>query len=335
MSNQNGISFPSTRMRRVRRTDALRRLVEETTLSASDLIYPVFLLSGKNQSTPIESMPGINRQSIDGILKTAEKLLKLNIPAITLFPVIAEHKKSIAGDEAYNPGGLIQKSIAKLKAEFPELIIITDVALDPYTTHGQDGIIDENNYVLNDATVNILTKQAISHAQAGADIIAPSDMMDGRIGSIRNALEKENFHNTLILSYAAKYASSFYGPFRDAVGSKTTLAAGNKYNYQMNPTNALESLREVELDINEGADIVMVKPAMPYLDIISKVQNKFSIPVFAYQVSGEYAMLKSASDAGYLDYKKCTLESIMSIKRAGASAILTYHALDVAHWLQS
>lgn len=334
MNNKNGISFPSTRMRRTRRTDAIRRLVEETTLSASDLIYPVFLLNGKNKCTPIQSMPGINRQSIDGVLKTAEQILKLNIPAMALFPVIEEHEKSLTGDEAFNPNGLIQKSIRKLKTEFPELIIISDVALDPYTTHGQDGVIDANNYVINDVTVDTLTKQAISQAEAGADIIAPSDMMDGRIGSIRNALEANNFHNTLILSYAAKYASSFYGPFRDAVGSKNNLATGNKFNYQMNPANALESLREVELDISEGADIVMIKPAMPYLDIINKINQKFSVPVFAYQVSGEYAMLKSASEAGYLNHKESTLESIMSIKRAGASAILTYYAIDVARWLQ-
>ena len=333
MNKYNGISFPATRLRRTRRTSALRKLVEETTLSTNDLIYPVFLLDGKNKSSPIKSMPGINRQSIDGILKIAEKMMNLGIPAMALFPVVKTNDKSLIAEEAFNSEGLIQRSIKKIKSEFPELLIISDVALDPYTTHGQDGIINSDNYVLNDVTVDTLTKQALSHAEAGADIIAPSDMMDGRVGAIRDALESNNFPNTLILSYAAKYASSFYGPFRDAVGSDANLAAGNKYSYQMNPKNALESLREVAMDINEGADLVMVKPAMPYLDIIYKVQKEFSVPVFAYQVSGEYVMLQAAVKAGYLEYKMSTLESITAIKRAGASAILSYHSLEIAQWL--
>ncbi|MDG1015700.1 MAG: porphobilinogen synthase [Woeseiaceae bacterium] len=333
MNKNKGISFPATRLRRTRRTNALRSLVEETSISTNDLIYPAFLLDGHNKSSPIKSMPGINRQSIEGILKTAEKMMDLGIPAMALFPVIKTSDKSLLAEEAFNSEGLIQRSIKKIKSEFPDLLIISDVALDPYTTHGQDGIIDIDNYVINDVTVDTLTKQALSHAEAGADIIAPSDMMDGRVGSIRNALELNDFPNTLILSYAVKYASSFYGPFRDAIGSDANLSTGNKYSYQMNPRNALESLREVALDINEGADIIMVKPAMPYLDIISRVQKEFSIPIFAYQVSGEYAMLKAAGNAGYLDYKMSTLESITAIKRAGASAILTYHALEIAEWL--
>ena len=333
MKKYTDIHFPAIRMRRTRRSNSLRRLVEETNLSVNDLIYPTFVMEGKNQHESIKSMPGIYRQSIDGITETAEKLMSLNIPAIAIFPIIEKEKKSHDGKEAYNSKGLIQKTIKHIKSKFPELTIITDVALDPYTTHGQDGIIDENNYVLNDITVEILTKQAMSHAEAGADIVAPSDMMDGRIGSIRNALEENNFHNTLILSYAAKYASCFYGPFRDAVKSKDNLAGGDKNNYQMDIKNSDESLREVALDINEGADIVMIKPAMMYQDIIAKIKSEFSIPVFAYQVSGEYAMLKAAADAGYLDYKDSVMESILSIKRSGASGILTYNAIDIAHWL--
>lgn len=326
--------FPSTRLRRVRRSAALRRLVAESTLSPSDLIYPMFVLDGKKRSEMVPSMPGIRRHSIDGILTEAEAAVSLGIPAIALFPVIDPGLKSISGEESANPIGIVQRTVTAIKAKYPELAVITDVALDPYTTHGQDGIIDDNGYVLNDETVEMLVKQAVSHAEAGADIVAPSDMMDGRIGAIRAELENKGFHNTLILAYAAKYASCFYTPFRDAVGSAENLVDGDKRNYQMNPSNSDEALREVALDLSEGADIIMVKPAIPYLDVIRRVRDKFSVPTFAYQVSGEYAMIKAATKNGWLEERATILESLLCIKRAGAHAILSYFSLTVARWLQ-
>jgi porphobilinogen synthase len=333
MSRSTHGQFPSTRLRRTRRSAALRRLVAESALGPSDLIYPMFVLDGKNRSEAVPSMPGIARHSIDGILKETDEAVSLGIPAVALFPVIDASLKSIDGEECANPVGLVQRTVTAIKAKHPELAVITDVALDPYTTHGQDGIIDEDGYVLNDETVAMLVRQAASHAEAGADIVAPSDMMDGRIGAIRKELEESGFHNTLILAYAAKYASCFYGPFRDAVGSADNLGGGDKGNYQMDPPNSDEALREVGLDLDEGADIVMVKPAMPYLDIIRRVRDEFGVPTFAYQVSGEYAMLKAAADSGWLDEKQSVLESLLCIKRAGASAILSYFSLVVARWL--
>ena len=325
--------FPSIRMRRTRRSASLRALVSETALSASDLIYPVFVLEGDGQSEPVESMPGIERKSIDLLLDEAREAAALGIPAIALFPVVGAAQKSLKGEECANPDGLVQRAVRALKSELPELTIITDVALDPYTTHGQDGIIDDSGYVLNDETVEMLVKQAVSHAEAGADIVAPSDMMDGRVGSIRRALEAGGYRNTLILAYAAKYASCYYGPFRDAVGSAANLAGGDKHNYQMDPANSDEALREVGLDLAEGADIVMVKPAMPYLDIIRRVRDRYQVPTFAYQVSGEYAMICAAGRNGWLDEKAAALEALLSIRRAGASAILTYYAIQAARWL--
>ena len=325
--------FPSTRLRRTRRTATLRRLVEESALSPSDLIYPMFVLDGKNRSEPVASMPGIERRSTDGILAETDEAVSLGIPAVALFPVVDAELKSLNGDECANPLGLVQRTVTAIKAKHPELAVITDVALDPYTTHGQDGIIDEDGYVLNDETIAMLVKQAISHAEAGADIVAPSDMMDGRIGAIRSELENNGFSNTLILAYAAKYASCFYGPFRDAVGSADNLASGDKGSYQMDPPNSDEALREVALDIAEGADFVMVKPAMPYLDIVRRVKDEFGVPTFAYQVSGEYAMLKAAGDNGWLDERKAVLESLLCLKRAGANAILSYFSLVAARWL--
>jgi len=334
MSQMSAPQFPNTRLRRTRQSESLRRLVAETALSPADLIYPVFVLEGENRAESIESMPGIERHSIDGILKEAGRALELGVPAIALFPVVAADGKSLDGAECFNPEGLVQRTVRALKAEYPELTVITDVALDPYTTHGQDGIIDDTGYVLNDVTVAMLVRQAVSHAAAGADIVAPSDMMDGRIGAIRKELEAQEFHNTLILSYAAKYASCFYGPFRDAVGSAANLAGGDKHSYQMNPANTDEALREVEMDLAEGADIVMVKPAMPYLDIIRRVRDKFAVPVFAYQVSGEYAMICAAGANGWLDKKDAVLESLLAIKRAGANGILSYFALQAARWMR-
>ena len=320
-------------MRRSRRTAALRRLVAETGLSASDLIYPVFVLDGDDRTEKVESMPGIERQSVDRLLKTLREGVDLGIPAVALFPVIDADRKSLDGAECANPDGLVQRTVRAIKDALPDIAVITDIALDPYTTHGQDGIIDDAGYVMNDETVAMLTRQALSHAEAGADIVAPSDMMDGRIGAIRSALEKADHRHTLILAYAAKYASCFYGPFRDAVGSAANLGAGDKSTYQMAPENSDEALREVGLDLDEGADFVMVKPAMPYLDIIRRVHDRYGVPTFAYQVSGEYAMLKAAAANGWLDEKKSVLESLVCIKRAGASAILTYFALDAARWL--
>lgn len=320
-------------MRRSRRSAALRALVAESALSPADLIFPVFVLEGEDRSEAVGSMPGIERQSIDRLLGVAADAVSLGIPAIAIFPVVSADKKSLDGSEAANPDGLVQNTVRALKGKLPELAVITDVALDPYTTHGQDGIIDDSGYVLNDETVAMLVRQAVSHADAGADIVAPSDMMDGRVGAIRAALEAGNHRNTLILAYAAKYASCFYGPFRDAVGSAASLGGADKRNYQMDPANSDEALREVRLDLAEGADIVMVKPALPYLDVIRRVRDEFRVPTFAYQVSGEYAMIKAAGQNGWLDEKKAALEALLSIKRAGASAILSYYAIQAARWM--
>jgi len=318
----------------MRYNDFSRRLMRENRLSVDDLIYPMFVTEGSNQRQVILSMPGVERLSLDLLLAEAHELYNLGIPAIALFPVTSADKKSAQAAEAYNPDGLIQRSVRALKQAVPDLGIITDVALDPFTTHGQDGLINADGYVMNDETIEVLVKQALSHAEAGADIVAPSDMMDGRIGAIRQALEAQNHINTLILAYSAKYASSFYGPFRDAVGSAGTLGKGNKYSYQMDPANSDEAMREIQLDLQEGADMVMVKPGMPYLDIIRRVKDQYGVPTFAYQVSGEYAMLKAASMNGWLDEKQVVLESLLAFKRAGSDAILTYYAKSVAQWLQ-
>lgn len=326
--------FPSIRLRRSRRSAALRALVAESTLSPADLIYPVFVLDGKNRREAVPSMPGIERKSIDLLLGDAAEAAGLGIPAIALFPVIGTDAKSLDGAECANPDGLVQRAVRALKEAVPELAIITDVALDPYTTHGQDGIIDDAGYVLNDETVAMLVRQAVSHADAGVDIVAPSDMMDGRVGAIRAALEDKGHRNTLILAYAAKYASCFYGPFRDAVGSAANLGGGDKRNYQMDPANSDEALREVRMDLAEGADLVMVKPALPYLDVIRRVRDEFQVPTFAYQVSGEYAMIKAAAQNGWLDERAAALEALLSIKRSGASAILSYFALQAARWME-
>ena len=325
--------FPATRMRRMRHDEFSRRLMRETELTCSDLIYPVFVLEGEQQREAVTSMPGVERLSIDELLKEARDIHALGIPAIALFPVTPASSKSEDAREAFNPEGLAQRAVRALKQALPDLGIITDVALDPFTTHGQDGLTDQDGYVLNDETVEVLVKQALSHAHAGADIVAPSDMMDGRIGAIRTALEQAGHRNTRILAYAAKYASSFYGPFRDAVGSAGNLAGGNKYSYQMDPANSNEALREVALDLEEGADMVMVKPGMPYLDIVRRVKDQFGVPTFAYQVSGEYAMLKAAAQNGWLDEQAVVMESLLSFKRAGADAILTYFAKSAAQWL--
>lgn len=325
--------FPQSRLRRMRSAPFSRRLMAETNLSVDDLIYPLFILEGSNRREVIHSMPGIERLSIDLLLKEAQELVRLNIPAIALFPVIEESKKSLLAEEAYSADGLVQRAIRELKKTFPDLGVITDVALDPYTSHGQDGVIDSKSYVLNDVTTDILVKQALSHAEAGADIVAPSDMMDGRIGAIRQALESHGFANTKILAYSAKYASSFYGPFREAVGSGHLLGKADKFQYQMDPRNVDEALHEVALDLQEGADIVMIKPGMPYLDVVRQTKELFHVPTFVYQVSGEYAMLKAAAQLGWLEEKAVVLESLFSIKRAGADAILTYYAKQVAEWL--
>ena len=325
--------FPATRMRRMRRDVFSRRLMRENVLSCDDLIYPVFILEGEQQRETVASMPGVERLSIDELLREAGEIHALGIPAIALFPVTPASCKSEDASEAFNPDGLAQRAVRALKQALPELGVITDVALDPFTTHGQDGLIDEHGYVLNDETVDVLVRQALSHAEAGADVVAPSDMMDGRISAIREALEQAGHRNTRILAYAAKYASSFYGPFRDAVGSADNLAGGNKYSYQMDPANSDEALREVALDLEEGADMVMVKPGMPYLDIIRRVKDRFGVPTLAYQVSGEYAMLKAAANNGWLDEQAVVMESLLSFKRAGADAILTYFAKAVGQWL--
>ncbi|MCC6917416.1 porphobilinogen synthase [Nitrosomonas sp.] len=326
--------FPQKRMRRNRRDDFSRRLVRENHLQADDLIYPVFVLDGSKREERVASMPGVVRQSIDLLLFQAEKCLRLGIPALAIFPVIDSSLKNLTADEAYNPNGLVPRTVKELKKHFPELGVITDVALDPYTSHGQDGLIDENGYVLNDETVSVLKQQALSHAQAGADVVAPSDMMDGRIGAVRSILDRDRFIHTRILAYSAKYASSFYGPFRDAVGSAAMLGSGNKHTYQMDPANSDEAIWEAGLDIQEGADMIMVKPGMPYLDIVRRVKNELGVPTFVYQVSGEYAMLKAAAMNGWLDEKACVTEALLSFKRAGADAILTYFAMEVATWLQ-
>ena len=325
--------YPNTRMRRMRASTFSRELMREHSLCVQDLIYPVFIIEGDNNRQTITSMPGIERLTIDQLLVEATELHQMGVPAIALFPVIPKEQKSLDAAEAYNANGLTQRAVQTLKDQLPELGVITDVALDPFTSHGQDGLIDDQGYVLNDETVEVLVKQAVSHADAGADIVAPSDMMDGRIGAIRLALEHAGHKNTKILSYAAKYASSFYGPFRDAVGSAGSLGSGNKFSYQMDPANSDEALREVQLDLNEGADMVMVKPGLPYLDIVRKIKLKFKVPTMVYQVSGEYAMLKAAAEKNWLDERACVLESLISIKRAGADAILTYFAKDVAHYL--
>ena len=327
-------SFPGRRMRRMRHDEFSRRLMREHVLTSADLIYPVFVLDGQNRRETISSMPGVERLSLDLLLPVAEECAKLGIPALALFPVVDASKKSLAAEEAYNSQGLVPTAVAALKKAVPELGIITDVALDPYTSHGQDGLIDDSGYVLNDETVAVLQKQAVCHAAAGADIVAPSDMMDGRIGAVRNALDAAGHIHTRILAYAAKYASSFYGPFRDAVGSAVNLGAGNKYSYQMDPANSDEALWEVGLDLQEGADMVMVKPGMPYLDIVKKVKDAYGAPTYAYQVSGEYAMLKAAGQNGWINEEACVLEALLGFKRAGADGILTYFALDVARRLK-
>lgn len=326
--------FPALRLRRSRRTPALRRLVQETTLSSADFIYPVFVLDGNGQSEAVPSMPGVTRKSIDLLLPELTEASALGIPAVALFPVIGASHKSLDGAECANPDGLVQRTVRAIKEELPDLAVMTDVALDPYTTHGQDGIIDDDGYVLNDVTVDMLVRQTLSHAAAGADIVAPSDMMDGRVGAMRKALEEGGFINTVILAYAAKFASSYYGPFRDAVGSAANLGGGDKSTYQVAPSNSDEAIREVALDLEEGADFVMVKPALPYLDIVRRVKDTYGVPTFAYQVSGEYAMLKAAAENGWLNERATVLEALLSIKRAGANGILTYYAIDAARWLK-
>jgi len=326
--------YPRVRMRRMRRDDFSRRMMRETTLTPSDFIYPVFVMEGAKQRVAIPSMPGIERVTVDELVREAEEIARLGVPAMALFPVTPLEAKSLDGREAWNPEGLAQRAVRAIKKAVPELGVITDVALDPFTTHGQDGIIDDSGYVMNDVTVEALVKQAVSHADAGADVVAPSDMMDGRIGAVRDALEAAGHIHTRILAYSAKYASSFYGPFRDAVGSAGNLGKGNKYTYQMDPGNSDESLREVELDLAEGADMVMVKPGMPYLDIVRRVKDRFGAPTFVYQVSGEYAMLMAAAQNGWLDERAVVLESLTCIKRAGADGILTYFAKRAAGWLK-
>lgn len=326
--------YPSSRPRRMRRDDFSRRLMRENQLCAADLILPVFVLDGEGRAEPISSMPGVTRQSIDLLLQTAARAVEFGIPALALFPVIDGSKKTLDAAEAWNAYGLVPRAIAALKQRFPDLGVITDVALDPYTSHGQDGLIDASGYVLNDETVDALMRQALCHAVAGADIVAPSDMMDGRIGAIREALDGNGHIHTRILAYSAKYASAFYGPFRDAVGSAGNLGKGNKYTYQMDPANGNEALHEVALDVSEGADMVMIKPGLPYLDIVRRIKDEFGMPTFVYQVSGEYAMLKAAAQNGWLDERSTVLESLLSMKRAGADAILSYYALDAAAWLR-
>ena len=334
MTGNRADSFPNTRLRRMRRDEFSRRLMRETQLTIDALIYPIFVVEGKKQRQPVVSMPGIERLSIDELLRECESLLKLRIPAIALFPVIPPDKKSLDARESWNPGGIAQQAVRAVKKEFPALGLITDVALDPFTTHGQDGLIDEAGYVQNDLTVETLVRQARSHADAGADVVAPSDMMDGRIGAIRMALETAGLAHTRILAYAAKYASSFYGPFREAVGSARQLGAGSKHTYQMDPANSDEALREVALDIAEGADMVMIKPGLPYLDIVRRVKDRFGMPTFVYQVSGEYAVIMAAAANGWIEERAVALETLVSIKRAGADGVLTYFAKRAAEWLE-
>lgn len=319
----------------MRRDAFSRRLMQENSLHPDDFIYPVFVLEGQKREEAVPSMPGVVRQSVDMLLGRAEKCLRLGIPAMAIFPVIEPHLKDLGASEALNPAGLVPRTVSELKKRFPELGVITDIALDPYTSHGQDGLIDDDGYVLNEETVAVLTQQALVHAGAGADVVAPSDMMDGRIGAVRSALEDQKYIHTRILAYSAKYASSFYGPFRDAVGSAASLGTGNKYTYQMDPANSDEALWEVRLDLEEGADMIMIKPGLPYLDIVRRVKEQFGAPTFVYQVSGEYAMLKAAVRNGWLDEKACVLEALLSFKRAGADGILTYFALDAAEWLKA
>ena len=326
--------YPHKRMRRMRRDAFSRDLMRENTLTAADFIYPVFVLDGNNREENVVSMPGVKRQTLDKLLRQAEECVRLGIPVLAIFPVIDAPLKSLDAREAYNPEGLVPRVVAALKKNFPDLGIMTDIALDPYTSHGQDGLIDDSGYVLNDETVEVLVKQAQTHAAAGADIVAPSDMMDGRIGAVRAALDAHKHIHTRIMAYSAKYASSFYGPFRDAVGSSGNLGAGNKYTYQMDPANSDEALWEVGLDLQEGADMVMVKPGMPYLDIVRRVKDEFKAPTFVYQVSGEYAMLKATVQNGWLSEEACVLESLLAFKRAGADGILTYFAIDAAMWLR-
>ena len=327
--------FPVRRMRRNRRDDFSRRLVRENVLTTNDLIYPVFVIDGKNRREAVASMPGVERVSPDLLTAVAERCVALGVPAIAIFPVIDQSLKTPLAEQAYSETGLVSRTVGALKSQFPELGVITDVALDPYTSHGQDGLIDSNAYVLNDETVQVLVKQALSHAQAGVDIVAPSDMMDGRVGAIRAALDENGYSRVRVLAYAAKYASNFYGPFRDAVGSASNLGKSSKETYQVDPANADEALWEVGLDLQEGADMVMVKPGMPYLDIVRRVKTEFMVPTFVYQVSGEYSMLKAAYQNGWLDEKRCTLESLVAFKRAGADAVLTYFALDAAEQLRT
>ena len=326
--------FPARRPRRMRRDDFSRRLVREHALSADDFIYPLFVLDGAKREEPVPSLPGVARRSIDGLLREAERCMALGVPAIALFPVIPAELKTDDASAAWHPEGLVPRAVRALKERFPQLGVVTDVALDPYTSHGQDGLIDASGYVMNDETVVALVKQALSHAEAGVDIVAPSDMMDGRVGALREALDAGRHVHTRILAYSAKYASSFYGPFRDAVGSSGSLGGGNKYTYQMDPANGDEALSECWLDIDEGADMLMVKPGLPYLDIVRRVKDAFGLPTAVYQVSGEYAMLKAAAANGWLDERACVLETLVSMKRAGADAILTYFALQAAEWLR-
>jgi len=329
------MSILTHRPRRMRKHEFNRSLIRENSLTTDDLIYPLFIVEGKSKRESIKSMPGIERLSIDQLMIEAKEIVDLKIPAIALFPVISAEKKSLEAEESYNSDGLVQRAVRELKKNFSKLAVITDVALDPFTSHGQDGLIDNDGYVMNDETVDVLIKQAISHAKAGADIVAPSDMMDGRIGAIRNALEEEGLIHTNILAYSAKYASSFYGPFREAVGSSGNLGSSDKKTYQMDPANSNEALREVELDIAEGADMVMIKPGLPYLDVLSNVKQAFGMPTFAYHVSGEYSMLKAASQNNWIDEKSCVLEALLCFKRAGADAILTYYAKEVAMWINN
>ena len=326
--------FPLTRMRRMRRDDFSRRLMREHQLTVDDLIYPVFVLEGSNRREAVASMPGVERKSIDLLVKEAEQVAKLGVPLMALFPVTPQEAKSDKAEEAYNPNGLAQRAIRALKEAVPELGVMTDVALDPFTSHGQDGLMNAEGYIVNDETVEVLVKQALSHAEAGADVVAPSDMMDGRIRAMREALERDGHIHARIMAYSAKYASSFYGPFRDAVGSAGNLGKGNKYSYQMDPANSDEALWEIALDLQEGADMVMIKPGMPYLDIVRRVKDQFKAPTYVYQVSGEYAMLKAAGMNGWIDEKACVLEALLGMKRAGADGILSYFAKDVAQWLQ-
>ena len=332
MSNR---AFPYSRLRRMRANDFSRRLMREHQVTANDLIYPVFILEGENQVVPVESMPGVERMSIDVLVQRAEEWVDLGIPMVALFPYVTAEKKSLMAEEAYNPEGLAQRAVRALKEKYPQLGVMTDVALDPFTTHGQDGILDESGYVANDVTVDVLVKQAVSHAQAGADVVGPSDMMDGRIGEIRIALEEAECVNTRIMAYSAKYASGYYGPFRDAVGSAGNLAGADKYSYQMDPANTNEALHEVAMDLEEGADMVMIKPGMPYLDIVRRVKDEFLAPTYVYQVSGEYAMIQAAAEKGWLDLDTAMMEALLAFKRAGADGILTYFAPRAAKLMKS